>query len=68
VKAPSRKPWDWEKTLAIGLLTLGTIVVVMIGVWLFGANQGAIPGAPGEPIIPSTANSLRVPDENPQNQ
>ncbi len=68
VKAPSRRPWDWEKTLAIGLLTLGTIVVVMIGVWLFGANQGAVPGTPVEPIIPSTANSIRVPDENPQNQ
>ncbi|HET6426074.1 MAG TPA: serine/threonine-protein kinase, partial [Planctomycetaceae bacterium] len=34
-----RKPWDWEKTLAIGLLTLGTAVVIMIGVWLFGVNQ-----------------------------
>lgn len=37
----ARRQWDWEKTLAIGLLSLGTIVVIMIGVWLFGANQAA---------------------------
>lgn len=67
-KAASRRPWDWEKTLAIGLLTLGTIVVVMIGVWLFGANQGTNPGLPTEPIIPSTANSIRVPEEGTENQ
>lgn len=35
----NRQPWDWEKTLAIGLLTLGTIVVLMVGIWLFGKNQ-----------------------------
>lgn len=39
VVTPLVKPWDWEKTLAIGLLTLGTVIVIMIGVWLFGVNQ-----------------------------
>jgi hypothetical protein len=41
VVKPTAK-WDWEKTLAIGLLTLGTVIVVMIGVWLFGANQNGL--------------------------
>ena len=30
---------DWERPIAIALVSLATVLVVMIGVWLFGANQ-----------------------------
>ncbi len=50
-----REKWDWEKTLAIGLLTLGTVIVIMLGVWLFGANQNT-----------TTANTETVNSTTPQ--
>jgi serine/threonine protein kinase len=30
---------DWERPIAIALVSLATVLVVMIGVWLFGAKQ-----------------------------
>ncbi len=66
VVAPKR-PWDWEKTLAIGLLSLGTVVVIMIGVWLFGANQGALTATNSDPAnAPSTQTTERSGNNGPQ--
>lgn len=62
-----RRPWDWEKTLAIGLLSLGTVVVIMIGVWLFGANQGATTASNTDPAAaPSTQTTERNGTDSPQ--
>lgn len=66
VVAPKR-PWDWEKTLAIGLLSLGTIVVIMIGIWLFGVNQGALTATSNDPAnTPSTQTTERSGTNGPQ--
>ncbi len=62
-----QRQWDWEKTLAIGLLSLGTIVVIMIGVWLFGANQGAMTATNTAPAnVPSTQTTERSDNNGPQ--
>jgi serine/threonine-protein kinase len=61
-----RKPWDWEKTLAIGLLTLGTVTVIMIGVWLFGVNQQTTAANNDGPNVPAAQTTERSDTPGPQ--
>ncbi len=63
IVTPAR-PWDWEKTLAIGLLSLGTVVVIMIGVWLFGANQGTTTATNTDPANVSATQTTELSGNN----
>jgi eukaryotic-like serine/threonine-protein kinase len=54
---------DWERTLAIGLLSLGTVVVIMLGVWLF-TNQTTLATAQGQPSS-ATSQLESVPINEP---
>ncbi len=59
----AKRPWDWEKTLAIGLLSLGTVVVIMIGIWLFGANQGMTTATDSDPAEGPAAQTTELSGE-----